>query len=186
MSRFQNLFPVTLQGKWHDKQPDKISPKLLDWLLDPTSLTARLKNHCAEFSVEVLGQEVIACPEEDACDVVKEGEQVLLREVLLMCDGKPHVFARSILPLTSLTGEQQALAHLGNKPLGHIIFNNPSLERKLIQTSAFSAESSVGLLANKLLLTPLNELWGRRSLFSLEAKPFVVAEVFLSPCVAYL
>ena len=185
MSRFKNLFPVTLHALWRNNPPEQVTSKLLEWLFDPLSLTARLKKHCQTLSVEVLGQKIIACPPNDACDVINVGEQVLVREVLLFCDGKPHVFARSLLPLTSLTGDQKELADLGDKPLGHIIFNNPSLERKLIQTATFEADSSVGVLSQKLTLPPLTKLWGRRSLFYLEAKPFVVTEVFLSPCEVY-
>lgn len=185
MHSLSNLFPVNLTAQWQNQPSEQISTLLMDWLFDPTSLTARLKQHCQTFYVEVLGQEVIACPANEACEIVRTGEKVLAREVLLYCDNKPHVFARSLLPLTSLTGEQTLLAELGNKPLGQVIFNNPSLERKLIQIAAFSRQSSVGQLAENLSLTVSNTLWGRRSLFYLEDKPLVVAEVFLPAALAY-
>lgn len=185
MHSLSNLFPVTLTAKWQNKSSDQRSSQLMDWLFDPTSLTARLKRHCLTFHVEVLGQEIIACPTNEACEIVRAGEKVLAREVLLYCDNIPHVFARSLLPLTSLTGEQKALAELGDKPLGQVIFNNPSLERKLIEIASFNMQSSVGRLAQQLSLATLEELWGRRSLFYLEAKPLIVAEVFLPPALAY-
>lgn len=185
MHSLSNLFPVNLTAQWQNQPSAPISAQLMDWLFDPTSLTARLNQHCQSFHVEVLGQEVIACPADEACEIVSAGEKVLAREVLLYCDNQPHVFARSLLPLTSLTGEQELLAELGDKPLGQVIFNNPSLERKLIQIAPFNEQSSVGQLAQALALSVSETLWGRRSLFYLEAKPLIVAEVFLPPALAY-
>ena len=107
--------------------------------------------------------------------------------MLLYCDEQAHVFARTLIPLTSLTGEQQALSELGEQPLGQVIFNNSSLLRQLIEVSDFSFDSSVGqlsVLLNTDVITP-KTLWGRRSLFYIEEKPLLVAEVFLPPALAY-
>lgn len=185
MRSLQHLFPIHLHSHWQNYPPVTLSEKLTDWLYDAGSLTARLKKYCHTFEVVVIGQDIVSCMPEEACDVVQAGEQVLAREVLLYCDGVPQVFARSLLPLSSLTGEQKVLAELGNQPLGHIIFNNPSLERKLIQVAKFTHQNSIGKLADQLPLKLTDNLWGRRSLFYLEGKPLVVAEVFLPDAYAY-
>ncbi len=183
----KSYFPVTLQGNWQQQPTKKLSVKLANWLFDEGSLTKRLIQHSDTFSVEVFGQEIITCSEEDACLDVREGQAVLVREVLLHCDKQPHVFARTLIPLNSLTGEQQVLAELGEQPLGQVIFNNPSLVRESIEVSEFSSGSSVGKLSsafNPKLIEP-QVLWGRRSLFYIEGKPLLVAEVFLPPALAY-
>lgn len=184
MSKYSSFFPIGLHSHWQKKAAN-ISSLLNDWLFDTNSLTARLVAGCSSFRVELLGQKIVPCPVEEACSTIKEGEDVLVREVLLYCDEQPHVFARSLLPLASLTGEQQNLAQLGEKPLGQIIFNDPSLERKWIEVACFTENSTVGLLVNQLKLTASYPLWGRRSLFYIQAKPLIVAEVFLPPAQAY-
>jgi len=184
---FQSLFPVTLSGLWRDARSCPLPENLQDWLLDPNSLTARLKSQCQQFRVELLGQRVESCQDSEAVTLIPKGEQVLVREVLLFCDDKPQVFARSLLPLSSLTGSEQALANLGTQSLGQVLFNNPSLERQIIEVASFDANSAVAALAKKLQLptfTPEN-LWGRRSIFVLENKPLMVAEVFLPEAFAY-
>lgn len=187
---FQSLFPVTLSSQWHDVNQCILPDNLKSWLLDPNSLTARLKSHCQTFSVELLGQRIETCQESEAVASIPVGAQVLVREVLLFCDDIPQVFARSLLPLSSLTGDEQALANLGNQSLGQVLFNNPSLERQSIEVSEFTSSSSVANLA-KLLSTSehcdnsLDNLWGRRSIFILENKPLMVAEVFLPGAFAY-
>jgi len=179
----QLLFPITLPSQWQNSGslPEKLKP----WLLDPNSLTARLKTHCQHFRVELLGQKIESCQTHEAIGAIPVGEKVLVREVLLYCDDKPQVFARSLLPLSSLTGTEQALANLGSQSLGQVLFNNPSLKRKIIEVATFDLNSSVGKLVRDLQIDMTHPLWGRRSLFVLENKPLLVAEVFLPNAFAY-
>ena len=135
--------------------------------------------------MELLGQQIELCQAHEAVADIPVGEKVLVREVLLYCDDKPQVFARSLLPLSSLTGEEQALTNLGTQSLGQVLFNNPSLERKVIEVAAFDLNSSVGKLSQNLQLNFTHTLWGRRSIFILENKPLMVAEVFLPGAFSY-
>tara|TARA_R110001583_G_scaffold3812_1_gene23252 strand:+ start:2591 stop:3193 length:603 start_codon:yes stop_codon:yes gene_type:complete len=186
----QSLFPVTLSSHWHDAKKCALHENIQSWLLDPNSLTARLKSHCHQFRVELLGQSIEICQENEAVALIPAGEEILVREVLLFCDEKPQVFARSLLPLSSLTGAEQALANLGTQSLGQVLFNNPSLERQTIEVAVFDTTSPVGKLAKQLslpeqCLSSPEKLWGRRSIFVLEGKPLMVAEVFLPGAFAY-
>ena len=181
----QLFFPVTLPSHWQNSDSCALSEHLQSWLLDPDSLTARLKTHCHQFRVELLGQRVELCQAHEAVAAIPIGEKVLVREVLLYCDDKPQVFARSLLPMSSLTGSEQALANLGTQSLGQVLFNNPSLERKTIEVATFDTNSSVGKLACNLQLTMTHKLWGRRSIFMLDNKPLMVAEVFLPGAFSY-
>jgi chorismate--pyruvate lyase len=186
----QSLFPVTLSNSWRNAQTYALPENLRDWLLDPNSLTARLKSHCQHFRVELLGQRVEPCHESEAVALIPTGTQVLIRDVLLYCNEQPHVFARSLLPLSSLTGAEQELATLGTQSLGQVLFNNPSLKRQTIEVAEFDVNSSVAELVDRLNLikgsvTQKSELWGRRSIFILENKPLMVAEVFLPGAFAY-
>lgn len=193
-----NLFPVTLETQWQaaDKflaglPKDKtlvqqgLNPRLIDWLLDPSSLTARLKSCCSEFRVEVLGQKIEKCNALEANEDIAFGEQVLVREVVLFCDNKPQVFARSLLPLNSLSGAEQQLAELGQQPLGQVLFNDPHLVRKCIEVAHFEQTSHLAQLVNALGMRQEHILWGRRSVFILKNKPIMVAEVFLPNSYAY-
>lgn len=187
-------FPVTLPANWQAPTGEDLSqlPAVLkDWLLDKGSLTARLKSKSIDFQVKVVGERQEQCSEAEACDFIQAGEQVLVREVLLYCDNVPQVFARSLLPLTSLTGQEQSLANLGEQPLGQVLFNNPSLKRERLELTCFSSDSRVAKLAKSLGSgvskddSCHQELWGRRSIFILKNKPLMVAEVYLPGAFAY-
>lgn len=185
MNQSHPLFPVTINTTWQSPEDASLNKNLLSWLLDPSSLTARLSECCEHFRVEVLGQEIQACSIEESTSDILPSEQVLVREVLLYCDDVPQVFARSLLPLKSLTGEEQQLAHLGNQSLGQVLFSNKNLYRKSIEISAFSSSSEVSKLARHLELPSQTQLWGRRSTFMLHDKPLMVAEIFLPNAFAY-
>ena len=185
MTGLQHLFPITLAAQWYPEVDQLLAPTLSNWLFDPTSLTSRLKRHCKKFRVEVIGQHVEKCQKKEACLAIKENESVLVREVILYCDEQAQVFARSLLPLSSLTGEQQQLANLGTQPLGQVLFNDPELKRQSIEVACFDHQSTVAKFCSDLKLTYAHDLWGRRSLFVLNNKPIMVAEVFLPNSFAY-
>ncbi len=185
MSQNHPLFPVGLATLWQDAACFQLDETLLAWLLEPGSLTEKLKKSCQFFRVELLGQRIEPCQPQEANDIIAVGEQVLVREVLLYCDEQPHVFARSLLPLASLTGEEQALARLGTQSLGQVLFNNPSLKRHGFEISSFVPGSNVAALVQSLSIPAHGSLWGRRSVFFVHDKPLMVAEVFLPNAEAY-
>ena len=135
--------------------------------------------------MQVLGQRVENCSTAESNEDIVAGEEVLVREVLLFCDNKPQVFARSLLPLHSLTGNEAQLAKLGEQSLGQILFNHPDLKRKGIEVASFDQQSTVAALANEYQLSVAEPLWGRRSVFVVNDKPLMVAEVFLPNSFAY-
>ncbi len=185
MIALRKQFPIGLNVNWVSAIAAPKALRLNDWLLDSSSLTARLKSQCTDFKVMLIGQQIEPCSASEAnCNIIA-GEQVLIREVLLLCDNVPHVFARSVLPLRSLTGEQQALANLGEQPLGQVLFSNPKLHREIVEVAEIPPSQRVCELAALLNLKISHNLWGRRSLFTIENKPLMVAEVFLPSARAY-
>jgi chorismate--pyruvate lyase len=179
-------FPIGLTTHWQNPGMINLSAEFSKWLLDPGSLTARLKENRQDFQVRLLGQQVVPCAADEATEGIPANTQVLAREVLLYCDGSPYVFARSLLPLATLAGEQQKLAQLGEQPLGQVLFNDPSLQREKFEVGRFAADSGVYALARSLYQQSMpDELLGRRSQFFIDGKPLMVAEVFLPDAQLY-
>jgi len=179
------IYPVGMNANWRDPATDKLDDNLKDWLLDRQSLTKRLIASSERFRVQVLGQQVTTCAPHEANEDIAVGEAVIAREVLLFCDEIPHVFARSLLPLRSLTGNQSELSRLGNESLGQVLFNHPDLKRKCIEVANFDANVQFPTILKHFNLAATKWLWGRRSVFVIEQKPLMVAEVFLPNALAY-
>ncbi|WP_328515354.1 chorismate--pyruvate lyase family protein [Marinobacterium marinum] len=138
------------------------------WLQDSGSLTRRLSRAAGgEFAVRVLSQ-CWAVPSADEALALgmPPRQRALIREVeLLGRDGAPWVYARSVLPAATLTGQERRLALLGNRSLGSLMFSDPSLTRSPLRVCCLHDGS--------------RRYWARRSVFRLHRKPLLVCEVFL-------
>lgn len=152
-------------------------PELQQWLLDPASLTAKLKQHCHEFEVYVIGQQPGTIRPDEARWLDAQ-DCAAIREVLLCCDGQPWVFARSVFPQQALDEPALQLGQLGNQPLGAHLFAQPDLQRGIIEVAQFATDSSLGQLHQQLGFPP-QPLWGRRSCFTAAGQKVLVAEVFI-------
>lgn len=171
--------PCGADGNWQAPQHFVFpSPILADWLQHPGSLTARLREHCQQFSIKVLheGFSEIAPHEKLALECAGP---YWVREVLLCCDGVNWVFARSIIPQSSLEGDAAAVTQLADKPLGELLFTSQG-QRQSIELCQIAAASAIYQYADSS-----QPLWGRRSRFLLANAPLLVAEIFLPDCAAY-
>ena len=157
------------------QMPENLGP----WLIDNGSLTRKLVALSKDqFEVQVLRQEV-ATPGAAEANALKMTQQtpVMIREVVLKGRGRPWVFARSILPMTTMTGRLAGLRTLSNQPLGELLFQDPSMTREPLEAACLPAR----ILSVPAALAAGDEpLWARRSVFFLDQKPLLVSEVFLS------
>ena len=160
----------------HGQAPFKIPPPIRDWLFDPGSLTRRLITASqGDFVVRVLrqyrGHPTLS--EQQALGLPPRSLS-FIREVELICQGKPWVFARTVIPVHTLKGETNQLTALGTKPLGAALFSSPRVRRGPITAKHID---STTLMQS----TPLTHgyLWGRHSVFFVAKRPLLVNEVFL-------
>lgn len=154
---------------------------LSSWLLDPGSLTARLRAYCpGGFHVEVLSQ-VWRTPQHNEIRRLgmRERQMSFIREVYLYCGDEPMVFARTVIPRRTLSGKQKHLAGLGSRPLGAVLFADPHMHRDEIEVAYMNAGEGLYHKAVSILPGSPAGIWGRRSVFYLEQKPLLVSEIFL-------
>jgi chorismate--pyruvate lyase len=153
-----------------------LHPSLSAWLFDVSSLTARIIELCGKnFSVRVLSQNWQAMTAEEAAAMsLRHVHAALVREVLLCCNDKPLVYARTVIPVTTLQGAQRLYANMGNRPLGAMLFADRTMRREAVQVSRLPAAHE----ANQYAATD-EPVWGRRSVFRVAGKPLLVSEYFL-------
>lgn len=158
-----------------------IPEALQDWLLDQSSLTLRLQQACAgDFSVRVLSQHWSRpSPDEVRLLGLRWGERALVRQVHLLCNGQPWVFARTVIPVSTLRGRGQRLSRLGSRPLGAVLFADPSISRGDVEVACIHPGQAMFRRATGLLKEKPDTIWGRRSLFYMGHRPLLVNEVFL-------
>lgn len=165
----------------------KIPGYLRAELLDPSSTTKRFRQlGGVTFSVQVLAQgwEKVLLSERSLLKL-RERNKALVREVLIYCSGQPWMFARCVFPATTLTGKNKFFQHvLDERPLGDLLYREPSLRRSEFELSLLQARKCKFAKENVLpfLFEPL---WARRSIFFLHTKPILLTEVFLPALVDY-
>ncbi len=168
-------------GSWQVYRGSDVPKGMEDWLLDRGSLTSRLvKASEGAFRVRLLrqgwGRPLYS---ESQLLSTRRAETALVREVELLGHDTPWVFARTLIPASSLRGSARRLANLGNKPLGAILFSDPGMRRGPIQIARLQPRHPLFAAATNSLQQKPAELWGRRTLFYLAGKPLLVNEIFL-------
>lgn len=144
------------------------------WLQVEGSFTRALQKQCTRsFHVEVQ-REGFATPtlEEARRLKIPMRQQAWIREVRLCGDGTPWALARTVIPLSCLTGKGRRLLHLGNKPLGAYLFSSQSWQRGPLETGLCHHQS------HRTSKTGTPDI-ARRSLFSNQNSALLVGEYLL-------
>ncbi len=169
-------------GEWRLQRVATVPENVADWLRDEGSLTRRVIQACGagQFRVHLLHQ-AWGSPLYSESKVLRlrRGEVTLIREVELLCDGHPWVFARTLIPATSLRGSARRLTQLGEKPLGAVLFADSSVQRGITQIARLQPRHPLFASATANLERQPQTLWGRRTLFYISGRPILVNEIFL-------
>jgi chorismate--pyruvate lyase len=174
------MYRHSLQQRWFQRRQlfsKHVPADIQAWLFDPASLTARLKQKCtAGFRVEVLSQ-TIQKPRLDEFRTLgmNTGNYALIRQVRLCCGSACWVYARTVIPFSTIKGKQRIYANLGSRPLGAMLFADRTMRRDEVMVTSLPGSQ----LPSGLGLAQDDIVWGRRSIFRIAAKPLLVSEYFL-------
>ena len=138
--------------------------EIKSWLLEQGPITKRIKS-IAEFRLELIQDELSDATEDEILFLKIDSEEVRIREVILYGNENPMVFARTIIPNTTIEKGLRELGKIGNKPLGDILFEKDIFSKEDIVFATFKDEESL--------------FWGRKIKYTVKDQPFSVMEVFL-------
>ncbi|MGO4999613.1 chorismate--pyruvate lyase family protein [Oceanisphaera sp. W20_SRM_FM3] len=166
--------------RWQSAVPLAL-PSLNDWLQDTGSLTARLRLHCKQFRVQLLSTQGVSLTQSQAHWL---GEtHAYCREVLLLCDEQPWVYASSLYSSAALEA-LPALGGLGQKALGELLFEHPQLVRSRFEFAQLTAAESQQLVLQvhpHLPASTTSSPWARRSVLAIPEARVLVSELFCLP-----
>jgi len=128
-----------------------------------------------DFSVSVLSQQWQILDAEEASAMALTGvSSALVRQVVLCCGDKQMVYARTVIPVTTIQGAQRRYGNMGSRPLGAMLFADRTMIREDIHVAMLPAgQFTVKAEDNNEVI------WGRRSVFRVSGKPLLVSEYFL-------
>ena len=175
---------ITHIAKWrslHQLRPGDAPPEMRRWLFAPGSLTRLLQQASnGDFQVRLLSQGWEApLPDEGRLLGIRAKHYAMVRQVQLFCNGTPWVYARTVIPRSTLIGPQRRFIRLGSRPLGAVLFADPSMQRSEAQVTRLEPQMKLHQIASAELAGNPGTIWGRRSIFCLSNRPLLVSELFL-------
>ena len=176
-----SMCPASLPSRGRADRRQAVPAALRSWLFDPRSLSLRLARACPDgFRVLPLAQrwERPLAAERETLALARD-ERALVREVLLMCHGTPWVFGRSVLPRGLLRGPGRRLAHLGERPLGGLLFSIPGTRRDRVSVGPAARDPWLLARCARALGRRPTRAWKRASVFRVRGRALLVSELFL-------
>ncbi len=165
---------------WQPAKARQLPTAYAAWLLYAGSFMERLKTHgVTETQIDVLQQDWrLPTVDEANCLKIAAQEEILAREVLILSPGKKWMYARTIFPAATLTGAEKELAHLNTKSLGSVLFKQPDLVRSEFVLAHLTTQFAEYARIKKAADLSVDDLWARRSLFTVNHKSLLLTEVF--------
>jgi len=165
----------------------EIPPNLRHWVTGEGSLTARLVAASERFRVHRLLQ-ASARPYLDEWQALGQcgREPALTREVLLICDEQPAIYAHTVVRERHARRDWPFLRGLGERPLGGRLFVDPAVRRDPFEFARLLPHHPLRLALQRILpaMGPVPMLPARRSVFRRGAGIMLVTEVFLPDLLA--
>lgn len=154
-------------------------PAVAAWLSEPGLLTERLRACCGgQPGLSVISEAEAPLAEHDAAVLQASGSAAFVREIELTCDGRPWVFAQTLIPQATLA-RQRWLSSLGRAALGERLAAVPGIERGPLEFTRLVAGDRLYHRALRERSDPPPWLWARRSWFAIAGDRLLVQEVFL-------
>lgn len=173
-----------LRAAWHAHLPHDAAIPLNQrrWITGEGSLTARLMSASARFRVTRLAQapQLPFADEWQALGLTRP-VPAITREVLLICDDVPAVFAHTVVDAYRARRDWPFLRGLGNRPLGGALFVDPRVRREPFQFTRLSPHHPLRQALQRVLpaFASVPMLPARRSVFRRGGGAMLVTEVFL-------
>ena len=143
----------------------KVDASVLSWLSESGPITNRIKLS-QKFELELLNDEIDEISKEEELFLNSVSETFRVRRVILLGNNTPVVYAKSVIPSSTIENGLSSLGKIGNAPLGDILFT-PGVFTKLEMVCA------------SFLSKEKNVYWGRKIKYSVNSEPISVMEVFL-------
>jgi chorismate--pyruvate lyase len=168
--------------RWSERLEDFVpaaTPAAAAWLRETGLLTVRLRACCCgEAGLAVVAETEAPLAGGDALLLGAAGSAAFVREIELTCDGRPWVFAQTLVPPATLA-RQRWLGSLGRDALGERLAALPALERGPLEFARLTAGDRLYHRALRQRRDPPPALWARRSWFAIDGDRLLVQEVFL-------
>lgn len=164
-----------------DYHASDIPKSIQTWVLYKQSFMQRLTQHgIHDARIHVL-KENWELPEASEKKLLKLDlkQPAFVREVLILNDQYQLMFARAVMPESLSKGPLKELFHLGNRPLGSVLFHYLDMHRSDFNFALLCEGMEKYDELNGLLNINHDNIYARRSLFTWHEDAILLSEFFL-------
>ena len=141
-----------------------VNENIKSWLIEKGPITKRIKSE-ESFKLNLIKDEISAVDDSEKKFLKETSDKIKVREVILMGNNIPRVYARSLIPIRTIENGFSKLGELGTKPLGDILFETEIFKKTDVVYAQFQDKDSI--------------FWGRKTKYIVKNMPLSVMEVFL-------
>ena len=134
------------------------------WLIEKGPITKRIKSK-ESFKLNLIKDEICSVDDSEKKFLEESSDKIKVREVILMGNNIPRVYAKSLIPIRTIENGFSRLGELGTKPLGDILFEKEIFKKTNVVYAQFQDQDSI--------------FWGRKTKYIVKNMPLSVMEVFL-------
>ena len=134
------------------------------WLIEKGPITKRIKSK-ESFKLNLIKDEICSVDDSEKKFLEESSDKIKVREVILMGNNIPRVYAKSLIPIRTIENGFSRLGELGTKPLGDILFEKEIFKKTDVVYAQFQDKDSI--------------FWGRKTKYIVKNMPLSVMEVFL-------
>ena len=175
---------------WQDKSAldtATIDRRLGASLFQTGSLSRYLQAQCREaFRVQPEAETWQRPLPDEAARLSQSADEVaFIRAAWLQSGEQRLVYARTVIPKTTLARTGDRLTRLGARPLGEVLFAEGA-RRSPLRYARLPPDAALGRLLQDQGQAMTEAPWARQSLFHLQDAPLLITEVFLPELTACL
>ena len=141
-----------------------VNENIKSWLIEKGPITKRIKSE-ESFKLNLIKDEISAVDDSEKKFLEESSDKIKVREVILMGNNIPRVYAKSLIPIRTIENGFSRLGKLGTKPLGDILFEKEIFKKTDVVYAQFQDKDSI--------------FWGRKTKYIVKNMPLSVMEVFL-------
>ncbi|MBI2792019.1 MAG: chorismate lyase [Gammaproteobacteria bacterium] len=166
-----------------DQMRQKPSDLVHDWLTKPYILSRALKRVCQRLEVKIIVQQFENASDDECALLNMDSNQLaFVRQVFLCGDDIPFTYGRVVIPPKTYDAHFSQFASLGTNLIGEtLLYDNPDVSRgpfEYVYIHRFHPLEK--MIFNELPRKKSHQdLWGRRSVFSIHDSPLLVMELLL-------
>ena len=134
------------------------------WLVEKGPITKRIKSE-EVFKLNLIKDEIDDIDGSEKKFLDEISGNIRVREVMLMGNNIPRVYAKSLIPVKTIENGFSRLGKLGTRPLGDILFEKEIFKKTDVVYAEFQDKDSI--------------FWGRKTKYIVKNMPLSVMEVFL-------